>query len=78
MKGSEPHPATLRKLAAWYVPYAAGSQSLDADTAAAALTLLVDDYPEVERELVRVSLKEVLREAHRRGGTAPPAWLADD
>jgi hypothetical protein len=64
LKGSEPHPATLRKLAAWYVRHAAGTQSLDADTAAAALSLLVDDYPKNERKRVRRGLLDVLREAH--------------
>lgn len=78
MAGTNPHASTVRKLAAWYVRHAAETQELDADTATAAISLLVSGYPEVERELVRAGLMEVLREAHRKLGTDPPAWLADD
>lgn len=77
VSGSEPHPATVRKLAEWYVRYAADTQHLDADTAAAALTLLVDGYPAKDQEVVRRGLLDVLREAHGRLGTKPPPWLAD-
>lgn len=76
--GSEPHPATVRKLAEWYVRHAADTRALDANTAAAALALLVDGYPEKERERVRQGLLDVLREAHGRVGTKPPPWVSEE
>ncbi len=75
--GTDPHPATVRKLATWYVRHAAASQELNAETAAAALTLLVDSYPPEDRERVRRGLLDVLREAHGRLGTKPPSWLSE-
>ena len=74
--GAEPHPATLRKLASWYVRHAAETQQLDAETAAAAVTLLVDGFPRNEREKVRAGLLAVLRDAHGRLGSDPAGWLA--
>lgn len=74
--GAEPQAATLRSLIGWYMRDSA--VPLDQDTAAAAIDLLVGSYPEVERELVRAGLLAVLRDAHRKLGTDPPAWLADE
>lgn len=75
--GSEPHAKTVRKLSEWFVRNAAEMGLVDAETASAIVTLLVSGLPEGDREGVRADLLNLLREAHRRSGTDPPAWLAE-
>jgi hypothetical protein len=78
LAGAEPHAATVLKLTSWYVRQAAHAHELDADTAAAALALLVDAAPAGERESLRRALVRQMRDAHTRGGAEPPAWLRDE
>ncbi|HEX6369070.1 MAG TPA: hypothetical protein VF006_09055 [Longimicrobium sp.] len=75
LAGSNPHPATIRKLTRWWVRVASAAAYLDEDTANAAIELLAGDYPEGQRDGVRAGLRDLLREAHRRAGTEPPDWL---
>lgn len=76
LAGANPHAATVRKLLLWYLKPGTGGGA-DAETAGAALALLVDGFPLAEQERVRRALVDVLREAHGRLGTDPPPWLAD-
>lgn len=71
---TKPHASTVRNLTLWYLRESAGAH-LDAETAGAAIDLLVNAYPERERARVRADLVKVLREAHRAAGTQPPKWL---
>lgn len=75
--GSDPHPATLKKLAEWYVRHSVSTHQIDPDTVAAALTILVDGLPETEQASIRRTVLELLREAHGRLGTKPPVWLSE-
>jgi hypothetical protein len=72
LDGAKPQAATLRKLLSWYVRQ---SVTMDEATATAAITMLVNGYPQHEREDVRTRLYEVLREAHAAAGREPPDWL---
>jgi cytochrome P450 len=71
LAGANPHPGTRQKLEAWYA-------RVRAERANEALAALVEDLPEGRRERVREDLLEVLRDAHRKLGTDPPGWLAND
>lgn len=62
----------MRKLLTWYVRQ---SVTMDEGTALAAIALLVNSYPQGEREGVRERLLDVLREAHTAAGREPPEWL---
>jgi hypothetical protein len=70
--GAKPQTVTMRKLLIWYVRQ---SVTMDEGTATAAITMLVNGYPQHEREDVRKRLFEVLREAHTAAGREPPDWL---
>lgn len=78
LRGAEPHPGTVTKLTRWYVRHAAEHGHIDAETIAAALVVLLDGYPENERESVRREILGLLRETHRKLGTHPPGWLAGE
>lgn len=77
--GTNPRPSTVRKLTAWYLRYrrrTAGG-TLDGETAAAAVSLLLEHFPPQARERVHDELYEWLG---RRGGEvrAPtPVWVRE-
>ena len=75
--GAEPRPATLRKLTEWYVREAAVAHELDAETAVAALGLLLDGLPEQEREGAAVRVLETIRSVYVDGGSAVPTWAEE-
>jgi hypothetical protein len=75
--GRSPYPATLRKLNAWYVGWAARRPGVTADTARASLAVLVNDLPEALRDQTAAKLLGTLSAAYRESGVPPPAWVGD-
>lgn len=75
LAGAKPQAATLNKLNRWYFKHASRGTFLDAETAEAAINILVSSLPEGERGVLRRQLQDLLREAHERAGTEPPEWL---
>lgn len=77
LDGSQPYSATQRKLERWYVRQSAQpGGTLGAESASAALRVLVQDLPPRRRPEVLGRLLETLAEAHRSGGRPLPEWLA--
>jgi len=76
LDGAYPRESTLRKIRDWYFSEAAAhADDLSAETARAAVRLLVEGLPESDRAPVIRKLLETLLGAYRRQGTLPPAWL---
>jgi hypothetical protein len=75
LDGGEPRAGTLRKLTEWYVPEAAGAGELDASTAYAALSLLLDGLPEPQRSDTRRVFLDAIRDAYNATGRPVPDWL---
>lgn len=73
----KPQAATVKKLTTWYLKHSEGAH-LDAETAEAAIGLLLAGFPVAERGRVRERLLDVLRQGHRTAGTDPPEWLKED
>ncbi len=73
--GTDPHPATVRKLTEWYVQRQAAAGDVSADAGLAALSLLVTHLPPGERADAARRVAEFVSTL-RSGGTAPlPEWL---
>lgn len=73
--GTEPHPATVRKLTEWYVQRHAAAGEVSADAGFAALSLLVAHLPPGERVDAASRVAEFISTL-RSGETAPlPEWL---
>lgn len=75
LDGGTPRQGTLRKLTEWYVREAASAGGLDADTAHAALSLLLDGLPEPQRSDTRCVFLDAIHDAYRATGRQVPAWL---
>lgn len=75
--GAEPRPATLRKLTAWYVREAAAAHELDAETAGAALALLLEGVPASRRAEGIRKVLVAIREVHAEGGVPTPVWATE-
>jgi hypothetical protein len=69
----EPHPSTILKLRNWHVRTAAAAHQVA--TVDAALAILLDSYPQGEREPVRRKVLETMLDEHRRIGGEPPDWM---
>ena len=76
LDGRRPYSATLRKLNAWYVDHASSRREHSADSARAALALLLDGVPEGRRAEAGAELLGTLERLHRESGLGPPGWLA--
>lgn len=78
LSGSRVHASTERKLLTWYLRHLAQQgdwAALDADTAAAALTLLTEGLlPGTRRALVSAFLERIDR-AYRDAGLVVPGWV---
>ena len=75
--GSEPRSATVRKLTVWYIrQHAERSEGeLDAETAAAALALLLEHLPPEYRSKTRQSFLDWLTGVTRVTSTVSPNWV---
>jgi hypothetical protein len=76
LDGAKPHASTVRNVTKWYLSQSAGTY-LDAETATAAIELLVYGAAEPERERLRERLRDLLREAYGASGREPPEWLKE-
>lgn len=78
LSGSRVHASTERKLLTWYLRHLAQQGdwgALDADTAAAALSLLTEGLlPGTRRSLVSAFLERI-EKAYRDAGQVVPAWV---
>ena len=74
MGGSRVLRKTGRKLRDWYVRRAV-EVGPSAELAAAALDILLEGVARSEREYAADMVVSVLQTAHRKGETAPPAWI---
>jgi hypothetical protein len=78
LSGSRVHASTERKLLTWYLRHLAQQGdwgALDADTAAAALSLLTEGLlPGTRRSLVSTFLERI-EKAYRDAGQVVPAWV---
>jgi hypothetical protein len=77
LDGSEPRPATIRKLREWYVRHAAETHAVSEETAAAALALLFEEVPESIRDRATGDVLDVVRRAYREAGMKPPGWVKE-
>lgn len=79
LSGSRVHASTERKLLTWYLRHLAQQgdwAALDADTAAAALTLLTEGLlPGTRKALVSAFLERIDR-AYRDAGLPAPGWVS--
>ena len=76
--GADPYVKTTRKLTEWYIrEIQSRNAELSRESAAAALSLLVKHFPEVEREPTTDELLAVLERRGRETSTPRPVWLAD-
>lgn len=77
VKGSEPREANLRKYTMWYIRYrqrTAGG-TVDGETAAAALALLLEHIPGRRREEAAAELLSTLRAYCEKMENPLPAWF---
>lgn len=78
LSGSRVHASTERKLLTWYLRHLAQQGdwgALDADTAAAALTLLTEGLLPGTRRLLVSAFLERIDTAYRDAGLVVPAWV---
>lgn len=75
LEGGTPREKTLRKLREWYFSEAGTRSDITETTARAAMEVLVEPIAARHRGRAREQIVEVLVQAHRRQGTAPPQWL---
>lgn len=78
LDGADPYGKTQRKLTQWYVrERQSRREDTDADSARAALGILVSHFPPAQREGAREELLEVLDRRGREGRTPRPGWIAE-
>ena len=76
--GADPYVKTTRKLTEWYVREIQNRNAeLSAESASAALSLLVKHYPPSQRETTVNEILDVLDRRCRETNTARPVWLVD-
>ena len=75
---SEPYSQTRRKLESWYVRQSAASGDITGETITAALAVLLDGISPDQAECARERIMDVVRTAHRDGGTQRPAWTGPE
>lgn len=83
LAGTDAHPATLRKVRAWYVREMARrreeeSLPVDSATAEAALAVLLEDIPADLRADAEEAMRSALTEWCGEHGARPPVWVSDD
>jgi hypothetical protein len=76
LAGAPPRASTVRKLREWSVRNAAKNEGASAETAAAALALLVEWLPAEQRDDAADALVSELERRAKAGGVAVPRWLA--
>lgn len=74
LNGGQPYDRTVRKLLEWYLRHVA-HERINAETAAIALALVLDGIPDARFLATRAKLRDHIREAYKRSGVQPPAWL---
>lgn len=75
--GTNPHPATIRKLTEWHVRRAAvGEVDVSADVVQAALAVLVRHFPPSERDEAAATIAETIRKLTERLRLAEPQWFS--
>ena len=74
LRGGLPLRPTLRKLAAWYTGRAHRQHHVTEEALYAALALLLDDLPAVERQGAARELMRVLRRHYGKVRVEPPSW----
>ena len=76
--GADPYMKTTRKLTEWYIrEIQSRNAELTQESASAALSLLVQHFPETHREPTMAELLAVLDRRCRETNTPRPVWLAD-
>lgn len=77
--GTNPRPSTVRKLTAWYVRYRrrADGGALDGETAAAAVSLLLEHVPPRAREQLHAELYEWLDRRSDEVRAPTPDWMRE-
>ncbi|HEU4883697.1 MAG TPA: hypothetical protein VFT45_15675 [Longimicrobium sp.] len=77
LEGSKPQTKTRETLKKWYQEQVKRAGSLDPESAAAAIELLVCGAPQSERANLRVGLLRLLRSAYGASGNVPE-WLREN
>ena len=72
---TETRESTTRKLRDWYVRRAASTGDVTAETAEAALSVLVASLPQTAQAEAEAELVDVLGKHHDRSKRERPAWL---
>jgi hypothetical protein len=75
LDGSEPMSATRQKLERWYLTQRVRAGELDADTARAAVSVLMHDLPPGRREAVLLRVVKWWEREYEEAGVPRPAWL---
>ena len=76
--GADPYVKTTRKLTEWYVREIQNRNAeLSAESAGAALSLLIKHFPPAQREGVLNEVLDALDRKCRETQTPRPAWLVD-
>lgn len=76
LNGASPRTSTRQKLERWFVSYAAQSErTMDAETASAAVQVLLHDVPPDERSQRAVELVEFVGQVYRRAQLPTPPWV---
>lgn len=74
--GTDPHPATLRKLTAWHIRTARDRhERITAETAAVALAILTETLPAARRAKTEGEILTILERAIRAESIPPPSWV---
>jgi hypothetical protein len=75
MDGGAPYTPTLRRLRKWYPRYAGGGGNVQAQEAAAALTLLLHEVAPGPRREIAAEILDSLAGAYEQSGKPRPAWI---
>jgi hypothetical protein len=78
LAGSSPYRRNVQKLTEWYLRQAAAEDAVpSAETAAAALYVLVRHFPPAQRAEATAALVATLRNVGEAHGVILPAWLME-
>lgn len=75
LDGGDPYSGTRRKLDLWYVRETAREWGASDDTAAAAISILLQRIPDERAAVLRKRILALLRDDFRERGEPPPGWL---